>query len=144
MRQIKYIVLHCTATPELTRIESIQKYWRETLGWRDPGYHWIIKHNGHAVQLHPIDKPSNGVKGFNANAIHISYIGGIDEKGKAKDTRSDKQKQTMYDLVKGYKEMFPDAKILGHRDFPNVAKSCPSFSVEEWCKCVGFKYEPII
>ena len=42
MREIKYIVVHCSATAHNTKIENIKKYWKETLGWKSPGYHIII------------------------------------------------------------------------------------------------------
>ena len=137
MRTIKNIVLHCTATPQTASIDAIKNYWRTVLGWRDPGYHYIIKPDGTAVNLHPIEKPSNGVAGHNANSIHISYIGGVGKKAVAMDNRTDAQKQTMIDLIKQFKKQFPKAQVLGHRDFPGVKKSCPSFDVKEWVKCVG-------
>jgi N-acetylmuramoyl-L-alanine amidase len=137
MRRIDNIVLHCTATPQTTTIASIQSYWRNKLKWKSPGYHFIIKADGTAVQLQPIEKPSNGVAGHNAFSIHISYIGGVDGKNKAIDNRTDAQKQTQIELIKKFKNQFPNAKIKGHRDFPGVSKECPSFDVGEWLKCVG-------
>ena len=94
MRKINYLVLHCTATPQNTTVESIQRYWREDLKWKNPGYHWIIKADGHAVNLLPIEEVSNGVAGHNSDSIHISYIGGIDSKGKAVDNRTAAQIKT--------------------------------------------------
>lgn len=132
MRPIHYIVLHCTATSQKATVESIQRYWKENLGWESPGYHYLIKPDGTAVNLLSIEHPSNGVKGYNKYSIHISYIGGIDAKGKALDNRTPAQLATMEKLVRQFKAQFPGAKILGHRDFPGVAKSCPSFDVKSW------------
>ena len=137
MRNINHIVLHCTATPQTTTIESIQRYWRQTLGWKSPGYHYIIKADGTAVNLQPIEKPSNGVAGHNHDSIHISYIGGIDRDGHPLDNRTPAQKLTQIELLKKFKAMFPNADIRGHRDFAGVKKSCPSFDVKEWLECVG-------
>jgi N-acetylmuramoyl-L-alanine amidase len=144
MRVIKFIVIHCTATPQTTTVESIQRYWRTPKpkgnGWKDPGYHHIIKPDGSIIDLHPIDKPSNGVQGHNARSIHISYIGGIDAKKRAIDNRTDAQKTAQICLLKKYHAMFPDAIICGHRDFLKKGKpgwkDCPSFDVEEWLKTV--------
>lgn len=144
MRSITHIVLHCTATPQTTTVESIQRYWRTAKpkgnGWKDPGYHHIIKPDGTIVDLHPIEKPSNGVAGHNAHSIHISYIGGVDKKGNALDNRTDAQKAAQIELLKKYKAMFPDAFICGHRDFLKKGKpgwkDCPSFDVAEWLKTV--------
>lgn len=137
MRKITHIVLHCTAGPQNQTVEAIQNWWREGLGWKNPGYHYLIKADGTAVNLHPIEKPSNGVAGHNANSIHISYIGGVDSKGNAVDNRTPAQIQTQIELIKKFQAMFPGAKILGHRDFPGVSKSCPSFSVKDWLRCTG-------
>ena len=137
MREIKYIVLHCTAGPQTQTVEAIQAYWRNSLAWKSPGYHFLIKANGEAVQLLPIEKPSNGVKGFNANSIHISYIGGVDKAGRALDNRTPEQIRTQIELITKYKAMFPKAGIKGHRDFPGVTKKCPSFDVKTWLKCCG-------
>ena len=62
-REIKYIVVHCTATPPDAKIESIQRYWKEQLGWKNPGYHYIIKRNGEIVKINDEANISNGVAG---------------------------------------------------------------------------------
>lgn len=86
--------------------------------------------------LLPLDQVANGVKGHNAHAIHISYIGGIDERGKALDNRTPQQRQAQIDLLRYLKKLFPTARIKGHRDFPGVGKDCPSFEVAEWLKTI--------
>ncbi len=133
MRTIKYLVLHCTAGPQTQTVQSILNYWKNDLGWKTPGYHYLIKPNGEAVNLVPIETPSNGVKGYNSNSIHISYIGGAN----GVDNRTNEQKQKQIELLKHFKKMFPQAEIKGHRDFPNVTKLCPSFDVKSWLSCVG-------
>lgn len=139
MRTIKYIVLHCTATPQNTSVESIQNYWKNILHWKSPGYHYIIKPNGEIVNLLSIESISNGVAGYNTPSIHISYIGGVDAKNKAIDNRTEAQKQSQIKLLKELKKQFPDADILGHRDFKGVKKDCPSFDVKQWLKQINFK-----
>lgn len=130
MRTIKYIAVHCTATAQTATVENIQKYWREHLGWKMPGYHFIIKPNGEIIHLLDISQVSNGVKGFNSETINISYIGGVDVKNSPKDTRTDAQKATLLRLLKELKTKFPKAIIQGHRDFPKVKKACPSFDAK--------------
>jgi N-acetylmuramoyl-L-alanine amidase len=134
MRRIENIVLHCTATGQNAKIENIQRHWRERLGWRNPGYHVIIEANGNAVQLAPYTAVVNGVGGHNSNSIHISYIGGIDANNRPLDNRTPAQVRTMLRLVIELMETYPNARVLGHRDFPNVAKACPSFDVNQWLR----------
>lgn len=129
MRKIDFLVAHCTATTQDTKVSSIVRYWKERLGWRNAGYHFIIDANGKVTQLQPIEKASNGVRGYNYNSIHVSYIG-----GKHVDDRTVEQKIAMEATFKALKAMFPDAKIQGHRDFPRVKKSCPRFDAIKWGK----------
>lgn len=131
MRTINFLVVHCTATAQTASISSIQNYWKNNLGWKNPGYHYIIKPDGEVVNLLPIDQVSNGVAGFNKGSINASYLGGIDEKGAPKDTRTTAQKVAMLKLLTELKKKFPKAIIQGHRDFPNVAKACPSFDAKK-------------
>lgn len=137
MRKINNIVLHCTATPQNATPASISRYWRETLGWKSPGYHHLIAADGTVHDLLPIESPSNGVAGHNQDSIHISYIGGVDKNGKGLDNRTDAQKAAQIELLRKYHKMFPGARILGHRDFPGVTKECPSFDVAKWLKTVS-------
>ena len=144
-RKIKWLVVHCTASPQTQKVPAIQAYWKDALGWKSPGYHVIVEANGKAHELLPIEEIANGVKGFNKNSIHISYIGGVDVQGKPLDNRTLEQKATILAYLKKWKAMFPDAKIQGHRDFSpdknkngiidpwERIKECPSFSaIEEY------------
>ena len=131
MRKIKYIVIHCTATSQKTTVASIINYWRNTLKWKSAGYHFIYQSDGSEIQLQDINKIANGVANYNSESIHLSYIGGIDSKGKSIDNRTDSQKESMLYRILQLKKQFPSAKILGHRDFPKVAKDCPCFNAIE-------------
>ena len=132
MRTITHIVLHCTATPQSATVPSIQRYWRETLGWKNPGYHIIISPDGTCHRLLDDGLISNGVGGHNARALHVSYIGGVDAKGKPLDNRTDAQKRELQRIVTRWLSQHPTAQVLGHRDFPGVTKACPSFDARAW------------
>jgi N-acetylmuramoyl-L-alanine amidase len=136
MRRIEYIVIHCTATPHNTKIDSIKNYWKNVLKWRNVGYHYIIESNGNVVKLSDIENPTNGVAGYNTKSIHISYIGGVDKNGKPVDNRTDAQKKALIETIKKVRNevvlkqrFFPI--IQGHTDFPNVSKACPCFDAKE-------------
>lgn len=139
IRNIKYIVVHCTATPTNTSLEAIKHYWKEQRGWGDtPGYHYIILRDGTLVQLLDEGKNSYGVYQHNSNCINLAYIGGVDKEGKPIDNRSEAQKHAMFSLIISLTEKYPQARVLGHRDFPNVKKACPCFDVKKWLS----EYEP--
>lgn len=131
MRQINYIVAHCTATPQTATVESIKNYWQNTLGWLNPGYHYLIDTSGNKHQLQDEKLTANGVRGENHHAIHLAYIGGIDAQGNAIDNRTVAQKTSLKSLIIELQAKYPLAKIQGHRDFPGVAKACPCFDARE-------------
>lgn len=130
MRTIEYIAVHCTATAQDATVSAIQNYWTKNLGWKMPGYHFIVLPSGEIIQLLSVDKVSNGVQGFNSKTINLSYIGGVDKQNKPKDTRTPEQKAAILCKLRELKKQFPKAKIQGHRDFPNVKKACPSFDAK--------------
>ena len=130
MRPIQWLVVHCTATPQNTKVESIQNYWRTQLGWLRPGYHIVIEPNGTSHRLLDDSIPSNGVAGHNATALHVSYIGGVDANNHGLDTRTPQQKAELLRILQRWKKQYPNARIQGHRDFPNVHKECPSFNAK--------------
>jgi N-acetylmuramoyl-L-alanine amidase len=136
MRDIKYIVIHCTATQPNTKKEAILSYWKNTLKWKTVGYHRLIDANGVIHELAKFEQITNGVKGYNSESIHFSYIGGIDESGRPKDTRTLKQKESLLYLVKQAKKQFPNAIVQGHKDFKGVAKACPSFDAKNEYKAI--------
>lgn len=131
-RSIKFIVIHCTATQQTATVANIQRYWRDSLGWKSPGYHLLIEQNGTIHRLIDFNGIANGVKGFNNHSIHISYIGGIDKAGKPLDNRTAAQKKAILECINEVIK-WSDNKCLiiqGHRDFPNVNKACPSFDAK--------------
>ena len=136
MRKIDYIVIHCTATQPNTKKEAILSYWKNTLKWKTVGYHRLIDANGVIHELAKFEQTTNGVKGYNSNSIHFSYIGGIDESGRPKDTRTLKQKESLLYLVKQAKKQFPNAIVQGHKDFKGVVKACPSFDAKNEYKAI--------
>lgn len=146
MREIKHIVIHCSATREGRdyTIDQIRD-WHLARGWRDVGYHSVVYRDGTCHQGRNDEEIGAGVKGHNRHSIHICYIGGVEEKKKngkwvAKDTRTDAQKDALIDLCNYYKNLHPNAEILGHRDFKGVRKSCPCFDAKEEYKDITNKF----
>lgn len=130
-REIKNIVIHCTATSQNAQVSSIVKYWRNVLGWKSPGYHLLIDKFGNIHQLQHFDKMANGVRGHNTDSIHVSYIGGVED-GVPRDNRTEAQKKSMAKAIIYLLQKYPGAELKGHRDFEGVKKACPSFSVKEY------------
>lgn len=146
-RPIQQIVLHATATSQSATVEAIKNYWKNVLGWKSVGYHYLIGVNGERNILAHLSQVVNGVRGYNWNSVHIAYIGG---KGGV-DDRTQPQKQEMLNLIKELRSdsILGRIPVLGHRDLspdlngdgiitPNeYIKLCPSFEVKDWLKEVG-------
>jgi len=131
MREIKFIVVHCTATQQSATIDAIKRYWKENLKWKSFGYHQIIEPNGKITVLASDEKICNGVAGHNSYSLHVSYIGGVDKNNKALDNRTEEQKRALCEVLYGWKRKYPNAIIQGHKDFEGVKKACPSFNSKD-------------
>jgi N-acetylmuramoyl-L-alanine amidase len=139
MRSIHEIVVHCSATPAgkpFTATDIDQ--WHRSRGWDGIGYHFVVLLDG-AIQLgRPIEKPGAHVAGHNSNSIGICYIGGMNsDNTQAENTLTQRQADALELVIRGLMSHFPEARVLGHRDFPKVAKACPSFDVRRWCASRG-------
>lgn len=137
MRNITHIVLHCAATPagrEVT-VKEIDT-WHRQRGFAKIGYHYVIHLDGRVSTGRPESEVGAHVSGHNANSIGICYVGGVakDNVNKPQDTRTPQQIEAMARLVRTLLEKYPKATVLGHRDFPGVAKACPSFEAIGWWK----------
>lgn len=121
MRKIDYIIVHCTASPADWTKEDLERCF-ELNGWHSSGYHFAVLQNGCIAHLLPEHKIANGAKGYNANSIHVAYVGGM----RGKDTRTDAQKRGLLAILGRLKLTYPAAKIISHHDI-NLSKSCPNF-----------------
>ena len=110
MREIKYIAIHCTASKQSMTVKELELHFKR-IGWKKPGYHYVILPDGTIHQMLSVEKVSNGVKGWNSKLINIAYIGGIDEKGKPVDNRTEAQKKSLVSLLKLLRKSYPAAII---------------------------------
>lgn len=135
MLPITHLTIHCTATPEgrdNTAAEIVQ--W-DTARFGQPSYHWIVELHGNPVQCLQDDQLGAHVALHNTGNIGISYVGGtstLNTGAKPEDTRTPQQKATLKSLVEQYQAKYPGIVVLGHRDWPDVQKACPSFDVHSW------------
>ena len=125
-RNISMIIVHCSATPEGkdVSVESIRSA-HKAQGWSDIGYHYVITLSGDVKQGRNVDLIGAHCQGKNTNSIGVCYVGGVDKDGKPKDTRTERQRIQLKQLLIQLLILYPGARIYGHRDFAN--KACPSF-----------------
>ena len=152
-KPLKYLVIHCTATPEGNEVSADAiRHWHTDpeskggRGWKQVGYTDMIHLDGRVERLVKNNEDANvdpweitnGAKGYNAISRHIVYVGGVDANDvkKAVDTRTPAQKEALKRYVLDFHKRFPKVKIVGHRDL-NRSKSCPCFDVSQWLKEIG-------
>ena len=140
-RVITDIVVHCTATRAWQDfdVDDIRKM-HKAKGWADIGYHYLVKLDGTIQQGRDVDIIGAHVKYHNEHSIGIVYVGGLDNQGREKDTRTENQKCALLNLLMDLRKLYPKAKISGHRDFSpdkngdgiispdEFIKACPCFN----------------
>lgn len=131
MKDVKWIVVHCSCTRvnQKVTVADIDR-WHRARGWQQCGYHWVIDQKGNIQAGRPETMAGAHVRHYNQHVIGVCYIGGMDEQGRYADTRTPAQKAALHYLLEELKDTYPQAKIVGHRDFPNVAKPCPCFDAQ--------------
>lgn len=138
-RQITGIIIHCAATPngQWHSVDEIDQ-WHQQRGFKrsdefrkkyNPellaiGYHFIIYPNGAVATGRHLDEVGAHAKGFNSKTLGVCLIG--------TNKFTLKQWESLRDNIRGSLKRYPAARIIGHRDLPNVHKECPGFNVKDW------------
>lgn len=142
MRKIENIIIHCTATrPDAdVDIDHVRTWHVKGNGWRDVGYHYLIKLDGTVQHGRHISKTGAGVKGHNSHSVHIAYVGGCDDDLKPKNTLNADQRAALYQLTTSIVRVLGPLDVIGHNDLTDE-KACPSFKVGtelaqlvKWCQ----------
>lgn len=150
-KELKYLVIHCTATPEGREVTAADiRRWHLSptaaggRGWRQVGYTDLIHLDGRVERLVDNNEDAwvdpweitNGAKGYNAVSRHVVYAGGCARDGKTpKDTRTAAQRQSLGKYVRDFHARHPEVRIIGHNEI--AAKACPSFDVQKWLREIG-------
>lgn len=142
IKDINLIVIHCSATRE-NQDYTFEQLTRDhkARGFDKCGYHRFIRKDGIVNEGRSFDTIGAHVQGYNKNSIGISYEGGLDSKGKAKDTRTDEQKEQIlnciFDVLKAIRLAGGDTKkvkITGHRDLSPDKNKDGKITPEDWIK----------
>lgn len=150
MGRLKYLVIHCTATPEGREVSAADiRRWHTSpvsaggRGWKQVGYTDLVHLDGTVERLVDNNEDAwvdnweitNGATGYNSVSRHVVYAGGCDRSMKPKDTRTAAQRTALERYVKDFHRRFPDVRIVGHNEL--AAKACPGFDVQAWLESTG-------
>jgi len=138
-RNIKLIVIHCSASPNgrpasIDDIDAwhIERGFSRTQLARNAfnpdltsvGYHYVIGTDGFVYTGRHPNEVGAHAKGHNSDSIGICMIG--------TDEFSHAQWDALRALVTRLRITYSSPSVKGHRDLPDVHKTCPGFDVTTW------------
>ena len=129
MIRIKKIIIHAADTPASMDIgaEEIRRWHVGDNGWRDIGYHYVIRRDGTLETGRDELAPGAHAAGHNIGSIGICLVG-----GKPDCNFTSAQWACLDALVKDLAKRYPDSEVIGHRDVSD--KPCPMFDVKAWAQ----------
>ena len=129
----EYLIVHCSATQADIDVGAREiREWHQARGWSDIGYHFVIRRNGTIERGRPLHDIGAHVMGYNDKSVGICLVGGLDKKRRPEANFEPEQMGSLRILLAGLLKRWPQAKVIGHRDVPGVAKACPCFDVNDW------------
>jgi hypothetical protein len=125
---IRYLVVHCSDTDDDLTASDIHAM-HLGFGWDGIGYHAVIIKDGTIEQGRPHFWSGAHVYGHNEESLGVCLIG--------RNDFTPEQMTALDGLLRDWIARYPQARICGHRDFPNTQKTCPNFDVATWVKDRG-------
>lgn len=130
---VRFIVLHCSASPPSAKVNAATiDRWHRERGFRKIGYHFVINRDGKVETGREQFEIGAHAENYNAVSVGICLVGGVNDKNEPEDNFTQAQWKALERVVRQQTNVFPQAKVLGHRDLPNVRKACPSFDAKAW------------
>lgn len=122
-----YIVLHHAAG--YGDVTAIHNYHQNEHGWLGIGYHFYVRTDGTIFEGRPLMKVGGHTAKFNHESIGICFEGDF-----SKDIMCDEQIKAGNWLVNYCKTLFPEAKIVRHKELNNTECPGENFPFEEITK----------
>lgn len=121
MRPLRRFIVHCSDTPDARDVDAAEiRKWHLANGWKDIGYHFVIRRDGSIEFGRPIEQSGAHVQGHNYDSVGVCMVGRYDF-----DPRQFDALRRLYGLLKLANK---DMTAHGHRDFTEH-KTCPNFDV---------------
>lgn len=145
-KRTDFIVVHCSATPASRDIGAKEiDIMHRKRGFFKIGYHYVIRRDGTVEKGREEDAAGSHVQGYNAVSIGVCIVGGLQEDCKTAECNyTQAQLHSLRWLITELTAKYPNAKVLGHRDFSpdgnhngkvdpwERVKECPCFDVISW------------
>ena len=121
------IVIHCADTPAKMDVGATEiRKWHKERGWKDIGYHFVIRRNGEIEKGRHHAQVGAHVLGFNNTSLGICMVG-------REQNYSEAQWRSLAYLVLQATRYYKGTKVVGHCDLDPVKKKhCPGFDARAW------------
>ena len=136
-----FLAIHCAATRPSHNVTAAEiDEWHKAKGWNGIGYNYFIQRGGLVEDGRPRDDQGAHVSGYNAVSLGICMAGGVKEEDglTAENNFTGEQWKALDSLVERMVRCYGSSVVQGHRDFPQVAKECPSFDAIKWAFDNGY------
>lgn len=120
MRKICKHIIHCSDS--LDGDVTVIRQWHRARGWKDIGYHFVIRRDGEIEMGRPLDVVGAHCEGHNTDSVGTCLVGRV--------AFAPVQLKALEKLDKMLRALFPGITLYGHREF-NTNKTCPNCDVHE-------------
>ena len=134
-RPITRLIVHCSYTPPSMDIgvARIRDWHVNDNGWRDIGYHWVIRRDGGVEQGRSEDIPGAHTAGHNADSIGVCLVGGMSETDRQPECNfTGAQYDALCKLIRQIRGRHANIEVSGHNDW--ARRACPTFNAKEFAK----------
>lgn len=115
---LEYIVIHHTASTAKETVEQIHNFHKNNNGWAGIGYHFYIRKDGTIYRGRPEKYIGAHCENYNSVSLGICLEGNFEI-----EKPTEKQIQSVTDLVKYLRKKYGNFKLVGHKDLN--ATACP-------------------
>ena len=140
---LKYLIIHSTYTREGKNIKmkgNIKSLYSDVVDINGNIEGFIMDSRNNRTDSWDVKYNNEDI---NSVSRHIAYVGGVNKDNtNAKDTRTEKQKETLDIYVKYMIKRHPHIKIAGYNQFKD--KSSPGFNVSEWLEEMNVEKQNIL
>ena len=120
MRKIEKHIIHCSDS-EYGDVKAIRE-WHKQRGFKDVGYHYIIRRDGEIEIGRQLNEMGAHCKGHNKTSVGTCLIG--------KNSFTYNQYAALKKLNNSLKLYFKNIEIVAHNELNNK-KTCPNFDVKD-------------
>lgn len=142
------IVIHCSATRPVQDIGAAEiRSWHLARGYRDIGYHLVIRRDGRIETGRALDAVGAHALGSNTTSVGVCMVGGLMPDGTPADLThplefdafTEQQLAAAHATVSFLRRIYPAAAVVGHRDLSPDLDGDGAVERHEWLKtCPGF------